>query len=112
MAFPVVADTNTSRTDSATVSLPPSISVGNLLLVFFATDGDNTITNWGGFTGIFSLSEGTAASLHVGYKIAVGSDTLTITTSSSDNHNKFQRDLFPCLIQNHGTQHIADAGGI
>lgn len=89
MAFPVVADTNTSAVNTAgtshAVSLPPNISVGNLLLVFFATDGDNTITNWGGFTELFSESNGTAASLHIGYKIAVGSDTLTITTSESEN---------------------------
>jgi hypothetical protein len=88
MAFPVVAASITSKEDSNTtshtVSLPSGISVGNLLLVFFATDGDNTITNWGGFTEIFSVSNGTASSLHVGYKIAVGSDTLTVTTSSSE----------------------------
>ena len=85
-AFPDVQATNNSTGSgtSHTVSLPSGISVGDLLVCFFATDGDNTITNWGGFTEIHSASNGTAASLHVAYKIAVGSDTLTVTTSSSE----------------------------
>jgi hypothetical protein len=87
MAFPQVANTSTGSTAADTshsITLPANIVAGNLLMVFFATDGDNTITNWGGFTELFSESNGTAASLHVGYKTAVGSDTLTITTSVSE----------------------------
>jgi hypothetical protein len=89
MAFPQVqtADNSTGTTAADTshsITLPGNISAGNLLLVFFATDGDNTITNWGGFTELFSVSNGTQASLHIGYKTAVGSDTLTITTSVSE----------------------------
>jgi len=86
MAFPQVADTNTSVGSGTThtVSLPANISVGNLLIVFVATDGNNTVTNWGGFTEIFSESNGTASSLHIAYKIAVGSDTCVVTTSESE----------------------------
>jgi hypothetical protein len=89
MAFPQVATSDsttgtTAKDTSHAITLPGNISAGNLLLVFFSTDGDNTITNWGGFTELFSQSNGTVASLHVGYKTAVGSDTLTITTSVSE----------------------------
>ena len=88
MAFPQVAAYNTSvratSGTSHTVSLPAGISPGDLLLVFFSTDGDNTISNWGGFTQIFSANNGTSAHLSVAYKIALGSDTLTVTTTSSE----------------------------
>ena len=61
MAFPVVAATSNSANSgggtSHAVSLPAGIEAGNLLLVFFATDGDNTISNWGGFTEIFNKSD-------------------------------------------------------
>lgn len=60
MAFPQVANSNVGTTAADTthvITLPANIVAGNLLMVFFATDGDNTITNWGGFTELFSLSK-------------------------------------------------------
>lgn len=91
MAFPQVVDTNTSIVTpsgtSHTVDLPANISAGDLLLVFFSTDGDNTISDWDGFTELFNLSNGTFASLSVGYKKATGGEggTITITTTSSEH---------------------------
>jgi len=91
MTFPTIAATNTSEEINATtshdISLPSGIAAGHLLLVFFATDGDNTVTDWDGFTQLYSFSRSTNdVSLHVAYKIATGSEgaTITITTSVSE----------------------------
>lgn len=87
MAFPQVAATNTSISENGAshiVSLPAGISVGDLLLVFFATDGDISFSDLDGFTELFSMDNGTANSLSVLYKIAVGSDTLTLVTNESE----------------------------
>jgi hypothetical protein len=77
MAFPqiVTADTATGTTAAGAthaITMPANISAGDLLMIFFSTDGDNTVTDWDGFTELFSVSNGTAACLHIGYKIAVG----------------------------------------
>lgn len=83
---PTIETTN-SGTGSGTshaISMPAGISAGDLLLVFFATDGDNTITNWQTFTELDSESYTTANFGAMGYKYAAGSDTLTITTSVSE----------------------------
>lgn len=89
MTFPVIADTNSSEVGAGTnhtVNLPANISNGDLLLIFFATDGDNTITNWNGFTELVSESNGTANFFAIGYKNASGSEggTIDITTSVSE----------------------------
>jgi hypothetical protein len=78
MAFPQVAATNTSHEPANetthTVNLPADISSGDLLLVFFATDGDISFSNLNGFTELFSVDNGTACSLSVLYKNASGSE--------------------------------------
>jgi hypothetical protein len=89
MAFPSIDNTNTSTSaagTSHTVSLPANISSGDLLLVFFATDGDNTVTDWDGFTELVSESNGTAAFFAIAYKYATGSEgaSITVTTSVSE----------------------------
>lgn len=87
MTFPIIAATSQNNTAAGTshaITLPSGISVGDLLLVFFATDGDNTITNWGGFTELDQQKDSKDIFGAIGYKIAVGSDTLTITTSVSE----------------------------
>jgi len=84
VAFPVIETTNQNSTAAGAthaITMPSGISVGDLLLLFFATDGDNTVTDWDGFTQLGSESNGTAASFHIGWKIAVGSDTCTLTVS-------------------------------
>lgn len=107
MAFPQVITSNANVTavdTSHVITLPSGIAADDLLLVFFATDGDNTVTNWDGFTEIFSESNGTAASLHIGYKIAVGSDSLTITTSVSEE------GAYACYrITGHSTSQMPEA---
>jgi len=84
MAFPQVAATSKNTTAGAAthaITMPSGIVAGHLLLIFFATDGDNTVTDWDGFTQIYSGSNGTASSFHIGWKIAEGSDTCTLTVS-------------------------------
>lgn len=84
MAFPIIQSTNVTDNGANTshpINMPAGISVGDLLIVFFATDGDNTITNWGGFSELDQQDDGKDIFGAIGYKIAVGSDTLTITTS-------------------------------
>lgn len=89
MTFPVIADTNSSEVTANTthtVNLPPNISSGDLLLIFFATDGDNTVTDWNGFTELGSESNLTQNFFAIAYKNASGSEggTIVITTSVSE----------------------------
>ena len=96
--FPQVEDTNTSSEDanttSHTISLPANISSGDLLVIFFATDGDNYVSDWDGFTELFNDSQGAYVSLSVAYKKAVGTEgaTITVTTryNESSSHISFR----------------------
>ena len=84
MAFPTIQATSQGATAEGTshvINMPAGIQVGDLLLVFFGTDGDNTITNWGGFTELDQQWDTRDIFGAVAFKVAVGSDTLTITTS-------------------------------
>jgi len=88
MAFPAIqtSDTQTYNGNNAydhILNLATNISAGDLLIMIFATDGDNTVSNWDGFTEIFSEDNSTGASLHIGYKIASGSEGATITVTVS-----------------------------
>ena len=87
MTFPTIQSTNVTDNGASTshaMNMPAGISAGDLLLVFFGTDGDNTITDWGGFTELDQQKDAKDIFGAVGYKIAVGSDSLTITTSVSE----------------------------
>jgi hypothetical protein len=89
---PAVQDTANSdsgaNTTSHTVSLPANISGGDLLIVFFACDGNPTVT-WptaDGWSSIFSQSNGTSNTLSIGYKIADGTEgaSITVDTTASE----------------------------
>jgi len=93
MTFPTITYTSTSTSSAGTSHIvimpsPDKIDAGDLILIFFATDGDNTITDWGGCTNLGQESNGTTAFGAVGYKIAVGNEdvigSITITTSVSE----------------------------
>jgi len=92
MAFPQVATTNTSSEDSNTqshsVSLPASISAGDLLLVFFVSDSVESISWPVGWNEIFDDSSGGAytCTLAVAWRKADGneSSTITVTTGSDE----------------------------
>jgi hypothetical protein len=88
--FPAVQDTNTSvetiDVTSHTVNLPPNISAGDLLIVFFSCDGIETVT-WPTADGWASIFHQTNANtLDIGYKIADGTEgaTITVDTGSSE----------------------------
>ena len=85
MTFPTIETVSQNSTIgglSHAITLPAGIQEGDLLLVFFATDGDNTITDWQAFTELDSDSNGSASFFAVGYKIATAINSLTITVSS------------------------------
>lgn len=93
MAFPVVAAVNGGNnpgdTANHTVNLPAGINAGDLLLVFFASDGNPTIGFPGGWTCLFQeWAAGGSPAVRFGcwYRIADGGEgaTINVTTSASE----------------------------
>src|SRR3990167_6057957 len=90
MVFPVIATTNTTADVDAsptTVNMPAGISAGNLLIVICAADVGDTITQSGGtdWTKLQQTNNGTIIGLVIFAKIAAGGDTLTLTSSGSND---------------------------
>lgn len=89
MAFPQVAAVNggndTTNQTNHTVNLPSGIEAGNLLLVFFASDGGPTITFPEGWTQLFQTGANTACKFGAWYRIADGTEGSTITVTTSNN---------------------------
>ena len=89
MAYPQVAATNTSAEASATsthtVSLPASISSGDLLLILLAIDAARTTTFPAGYTELYDeVDAQTKITLAVAYRVADGGEGATIEVTSSD----------------------------
>ncbi len=95
MAFPAVQDTATSLEDtgnvtSHTVTLPANISSGDLLLIMFSVDADETITWPSGandaFTEFANLASGTGCTFAIAYRQANGLEpsTVEVTTGSAE----------------------------
>jgi len=88
--FPIVAGVNGGKneTDSTshTVNLPSGISVGDLLIVFFVSDGNPTITFPSGWTQLFNVNNGSVVRFGAWYRIADGTEgsTINVTTSASE----------------------------
>ncbi len=86
-AFPVVQAINTSsepiNTANHTVNLPSSISSGDLLIVFFSCDANETVTWPGGWTSIFHQTN--SNTLDIGYKIADGAEGAAVTVLTGTN---------------------------
>lgn len=97
MSFPQSLSTpggnSGGNTTSHTVLLPGSIQAGDLLIAMFGTDGTPTVTFPGGWTTIFSQSNG-FNKLVVAYRFADGSEggSISVTTSSSEGsaHTVYQ----------------------
>lgn len=94
--FPVVAATNTSTTGGSTasthtVSLPASISAGDMLIILASIASDGvTITGPSGFTEFLSASQaGTrpGVTLKGWYKVATGSEGASTTFGTSAGRN-------------------------
>lgn len=80
------AQTTTTDTTSHTITLPSSVQVGELLLVVFSVDGA-PIVSVGSGTGwnfLGQRSNGTTVTGAVFWKIATGSDALTVSTSVAE----------------------------
>lgn len=81
MAFPVIAEiTETSFASSATehlVTMPATVDVGDLLLVFFANDGSATVALPTGWTLLDETLDGSNVRFSVYYKDAIGDEDST-----------------------------------
>jgi hypothetical protein len=85
MAFPSVAATNTSTAAASTtpsVSLPASISAGDLLLIAVYTGSGSTVTATG-WTSVYSNTNIGSGTLAILYKIASGSEGASVTVANS-----------------------------
>jgi len=100
VAFPTVAATNTSNSAGTTthaVSLPASISAGDLLIVLlylFSGSGVPGISTPSGWTSLGTVDDSTDRRLSVFYKIASGSEGASVTVTSDINssgaHNSYR----------------------
>jgi hypothetical protein len=91
---PVVAARNTGRTTttnttSHAITLPTGITAGDLLVVVFSVDGNPTVTVDTGASGnnwnkLGQASNSTTVTGAIFWKVAEGSDALTLTTSASE----------------------------
>lgn len=85
---PVVETRAASRTTgdatSHPITLPASVAVGDLILAFFSVDGNPTVTTTStGWNKVGQRSNSSVVTGAVFSKIATGSDSLTLTTSAS-----------------------------
>jgi hypothetical protein len=90
VAFPSVATyatTADTSSGSVTVNMPSGISVGDLLIVFCAQDKAGVLTQSGGsdWTKIEQVYNSTDCSFTFFAKIAEGSDTLSLTSTDSED---------------------------
>lgn len=90
MAFPVVQSiTETQFSSSATahlVSMPATVSSGDLLMILFANEGGGTITNPSGWTEKWNENVGNVAGGACFVKVADGTEggtTVDVVTSAS-----------------------------
>lgn len=87
MAFPTVqarssGATTAVDTTSHAITMPSGITTGDLLVITFSVDNDPTCTASSGWIKLGQESNGVVVTGAIFYKIAVGGDTCTITTSS------------------------------
>lgn len=87
MSFPVIADNNYSteaaNTTSHTVNLPANIAANDLLIVFFAADGNDGITWPAGWTKFFTRSQTLGCTIECAWRKATGSEGGTIVVTSA-----------------------------
>lgn len=90
MAYPVVegvagwAGVGTNATSHGPITLPSGIVAGELLVCLFAVDGSPTCTASAGWDKLGQASYSTTVTGAVFWKVATGSDALTVTTSASE----------------------------
>ncbi len=79
----VVTTVDTTNDTTKEITMPSGIVAGDLLLCCYGQDGNNTITYPGDWVELTGTSSGSAVSIKNGFKIADGSDTLTITAGAN-----------------------------
>jgi hypothetical protein len=70
---------------SHVISLPPDIEAGELLLVVFSTDANESVSASAGWTVLSNVSQSTNVTGAIIYKVAAGGDTLTLTTTAEQS---------------------------
>lgn len=130
-SFPIIRGISGSRTNNANstshaITLPPNIVAGELIVVIFSVDANETVTvntgvsgnNW---TVLATQVNGTTVTGSVVYKIAEGNDVLTLTTTTEQSsHIAFRIANFsgtPTATASTGTTNIdpplhTPAGGV
>lgn len=88
MAFPVVqtkATVGSAGSTSHPITLPTGVTAGDLLLVIFGVRSNPTVSvgSGTGWTKLGQQSQATAQTTAIFYKIATGSDALTLSTTTS-----------------------------
>lgn len=79
------SDFNGSNSGSHAITMPSGITVGDLLIIVFSSDGAPTVSiDSGDWTKLGQLSHSTVTTQAVFYKVAEGSDTATVTTSANE----------------------------
>ena len=88
LAAPVVASVTETAFGTNTldhyVDMPATVNAGDLLIVLFTNDGNDTVTTPGGWTELASDANGTYVRLSVYYRIAAGTEggtTVNFVTS-------------------------------
>ena len=88
LAAPVVASVTETAFGTNTldhyVDMPATVNAGDLLIVLFTNDGNDTVTTPGGWTELASDANGTYVRLSVYYRIAAGTEggtTVNFATS-------------------------------
>lgn len=89
--FPVIKSRAWSRVTangtSHAITMPSGITVGDLLLAVISFDGTPTLSGYDtsfGWTLLVERAQGSTQKTSIFYKVAEGSDTLTVTTSASE----------------------------
>lgn len=77
-------DNYASDGTSHTVTLPDDIEAGDLLLAFFGADGVPVITFPAGWTQIYQVATGSIIKSGAWYRVADGSETATISVTTSN----------------------------
>jgi hypothetical protein len=89
MAFPQVTASAKSfkiaSGQSHNVTLPSGIILGDLLIIFFSVDDNETITWPDGYTDIITLNNGTSNTFSVAYRQADGTEGSSITVTTGTN---------------------------
>lgn len=102
--FPIIEATassnNTAGGTTHTVDLPDDIATNDLLLVFFSSDGNPTITFPSDWTQLYQTANAAQVKAGAWYKFSDGSDdaTVSVTTSASERTTHISYRISGCFF--------------